>query len=340
MGGQEWRSGGGEAVIVIDDSEDEAPAQAMPRRKGPQPPPGASVAAAAPSLPQDVWSGAIAPLLGFKHVLLLASSSTALQQMLACLFCACCVNTDSSNVRRMLVVAAKHGKTEHLRCLLRCTSTGEAASAQHPHSPDAEELQRLWKRALSRAVWAATLGRHSSVVGLLLENGASANDKNKPGITLVMQAICHHDNASLDVLIRAKANITQMEKGWLPLHVAAQQDNASAVVMLLEAGANVNAVDYDAVTPLLQAIKKRSSRTSSALTGVRSLHDAAEQNLDTVEALIQGGANVNDCRKVSGSWTSPVIKAIEMQVPLHSHHLCVDSACSCTKSMSHNMVHT
>ena len=85
-------------MIVIDDSEDEAPAQAMPRRKGPQPPPGASVAAAAPSLPQDVWSGAIAPLLGFKHVLLLASSSTALQQMLACLFCACCVNTDSSNV--------------------------------------------------------------------------------------------------------------------------------------------------------------------------------------------------------------------------------------------------
>jgi len=127
-----------------------------------------------------------------------------------------------------------------------------------------------------------------------------------------MQAISQHDNDTVDVLLRAKANITEdvSKIGYLPLHVvAAQFDNAVAVIMLLKAGANVNAVGRNKQTPLMEAIKKRSSRTSSAETvlahfakeNVENVHPQekvmqllhVESNLATVKALLQGGANVN-----------------------------------------------
>lgn len=209
-----------------------------------------------------------------------------------------------------------------------------------------------WKRSLSSAVWEATLGRHTSAVSLLLAHGASANAlapweplrpwcRTEDG-TLTMQAISQHDNDTVDVLLRAKANITEdvSKIGYLPLHVAAQFDNAGAVIMLLKAGANVNAVGRNEQTPLMEAIKKRSSRTSSAGTvlahfakeNVENVHPQekfmqslhVERNLATVKALLQGGANVNQgCPMLRNNWgtghgstVSPLMKAIDMQVQL------------------------
>ena len=99
---------------------------------------------------------------------------------------------------------------------------------------------------------------------------------------MTMQAISQHDNDTVDVLLRAKANITEdvSKIGYLPLHVvAAQFDNAVAVIMLLKAGANVNAVGRNKQTPLMEAIKKRSSRTSSAET---VLAHFAKENVENV----------------------------------------------------------
>lgn len=159
---------------------------------------------------------------------------------------------------------------------------------------------------------------------------------------MTMQAISQHDNDTVDVLLRAKANITEdvSKIGYLPLHVAAQFDNAGAVIMLLKAGANVNAVGRNEQTPLMEAIKKRSSRTSSTGTvlahfakeNVENVHPQekfmqslhVERNLATVKALLQGGANVNQgCPMLRNNWgtghgstVSPLMKAIDMQVQL------------------------
>jgi ankyrin repeat protein len=45
-----------------------------------------------------------------------------------------------------------------------------------------------------------------------------------------------------------------------------------------------------------------------------SLYD--KRGFDTVKTLLQGGAKVNEYGKTSGQWASPLIKAIEMQVRL------------------------
>ena len=87
-----------------------------------------------PSISLDVWSGGLAKFLGFRQLLLLASSSKALARLLvphaqsSSVWMTCCANADSSHVRRMLVVAAKHGKTDYLQCLLRLSPAIPPAS--------------------------------------------------------------------------------------------------------------------------------------------------------------------------------------------------------------------
>lgn len=335
------------------------------------------------AFPLDVWSGGIAKYLGFRQLPLLSSSSKGLKQLLlapretdeeSC-WLTCCAYADSSHVRKMLAVAAKHGKTEYLRCLLKFPGAQQTLWDQH------WAQQRLWERALGEAIWKATLGRHTSAVTLLLSNGAMANTlgpsffsssgrymylplelmkrprtvyKVYDGTPLTVEAILQHDHATLDVLLRAKAHINHFGNGVLPLHVAAHHDNDVAVKMLLKAGANVNAVDrgHDRVTPLLYAIKRPPDIYRPAEDNMRSIHD--KRNRDTVKALLQGGANVNQAvrdvtpllyaitqcslydkrgfdtvktllqggakvneyGKTSGQWASPLIKAIEMQVRL------------------------
>ncbi|MEZ4317480.1 MAG: ankyrin repeat domain-containing protein [Myxococcota bacterium] len=96
------------------------------------------------------------------------------------------------------------------------------------------------------------------------------------------------------------------ESGWTPLHHACYRDHVEVVVLLLERGADANAVAVGECVPIHMAATEGSAATIDALaaggadlnipddTGVTALHYAAlPGRLDVVEALIRHGAAVN-----------------------------------------------
>lgn len=125
---------------------------------------------------------------------------------------------------------------------------------------------------------------HSDVAKLLVMNGARIDIVNRYGENAAHMAarkaqdgwigICAVQGISLE----AKAKFT----GHTPLHIAAKENHASTVKVLVETGANINATDNLSWTPLLWA--------------------AAFGNVDAVRMLLELGADPNRKGKV-GSGT-------------------------------------
>lgn len=66
-----------------------------------------------------------------------------------------------------------------------------------------------------------------------------------------MYALTRHNMVAVYALINAKCDLTvKDENGWTPLHWAAQVQDLKGVQILLEFGANPNAVDFEGATPL------------------------------------------------------------------------------------------
>jgi len=88
-----------------------------------------------------------------------------------------------------------------------------------------------------------------------IANGADVNHKWHKldgGYSLMHRAArSAKSNAILKLLIDAKANVHALDaNAWTPLHMAAAWHNGEAITMLRAAGADVNAKSKDGKTPL------------------------------------------------------------------------------------------
>lgn len=127
-------------------------------------------------------------------------------------------------------------------------------------------------------------------------------------MTALMNAILKHDAAAVRQLIAGGADVNQPDAGGdVPLIMAAYQGYSDIVALLLEAGADVTAVDPGMKATALHAasyaghaeVARQLIAAGIAIdqqgpyNGYTALHDAIWQNnVETAEVLIQAGADL------------------------------------------------
>ena len=127
-------------------------------------------------------------------------------------------------------------------------------------------------------------------------------------MTVLMTAINHNDILAVDSLIQKGVNVNELDANQdAPLVIAAYKGYTEIVEKLLEAGADVTAVDPGMKATALHAAAY-AGRTEAArllikykididkqgpFNGYTALHDAIWQNnIETAQVIIEAGANL------------------------------------------------
>jgi uncharacterized protein len=127
-------------------------------------------------------------------------------------------------------------------------------------------------------------------------------------MTALMKAVEHNDAAAVKTLIAQGVDVSELDGGDAPLVMAAYLGHADIVKLLLDAGADITAVDPSMKATALHAAAY-AGRTDAARVliehgididkqgpnnGYTALHDAVWQNnIDTAKVIIGGGANLD-----------------------------------------------
>ena len=128
-------------------------------------------------------------------------------------------------------------------------------------------------------------------------------------MTALMDAVNHNDAAAVKKLIAQGVNVSELDANQdAPLVIAAYKGYTDIVKLLLEAGADVTAVDPGMKATALHAAAYAGRAEAAKLliayhididkqgpyNGYTALHDAIWQsNVETVEVLLNAGANLN-----------------------------------------------
>jgi len=142
----------------------------------------------------------------------------------------------------------------------------------------------------------------------LLQQGVDVNAPQGDGTTAVHWAVYLDDRSTVDLLIRAAANVNvSNELGVTPLFIASSAGSGPMVATLLAAGAKPNSPSGDnEVTPLMAAARSGSVEAVTSLLShgadVNAVEEAhgqsalmwalANRHPDVARVLIEGGASV------------------------------------------------
>lgn len=200
--------------------------------------------------------------------------------------------------------ALERGQWDELKAQL---AKGVDVNAQMPL------LEGATRRQLTLLAFAA-MQRNAEAVRQLLALGADADAADATGTTPLMLAAALNDEATVKVLVEAKARVDRRNKwGQSAALMAAQSGAGEAMAALLAAGADAKAVDEEGNTLLsrvastdlpvaaVQGLLKAGVDPNAAnAEGVTPLMRAAERgDAEKVVALLAAGAKV-DVKDTSG----------------------------------------
>lgn len=130
----------------------------------------------------------------------------------------------------------------------------------------------LLDRAGNSALHLAAAGGHDGVLGVLLRHGRAAGLLDQPngdGLSAIHAAVASGSLPCLLLLLAAGADVNAQERkaGRTALHLAAERDDvALAGCLLLEGDADVDSTTFDGTTPLHIAAGRGSARLVALLT--------------------------------------------------------------------------
>ncbi len=137
-----------------------------------------------------------------------------------------------------------------------------------------------WGVELDNRVVRAAMNGDKPAVRALLEQKADANTPLADGTTALHWAVRADDLETVDMLIRAGANVNATDRyGLTPLSIACSNANAGMVRKLLDGGANANSADPNGETDLMTAAR-------------------TDGGADVVKLLLDRGAAVNARDKI------------------------------------------
>eukprot|EP00871_Galdieria_phlegrea_P006059 jgi/Galph1/940/GphlegSOOS_G5668.1 len=189
---------------------------------------------------------------------------------------------------------------------------------------DSEELQKRDEDGRTLLHWACARTEWNEAVPLLLKAGAKVDTSDESGFTPLhsccsignKEAVCclldhveQTDNSNL--LLRQVINSKTYESHTTPLHCAASKNQPDICKMLLERGAEVNAVDIYGYSPLIRVAQRGNDSCLEVLMscgaevnqrdseGNTALHMACEMGYcRTIELLLSNKAtNVSICNE-------------------------------------------
>lgn len=173
---------------------------------------------------------------------------------------------------------------------------------------------------------AADKGR-TELVELLIEHGASVNEKTQEGWTALAAAAQFGFSSIVDALLKAGADVNAVSNcGWSSLMLASQNGHLSIVERLIEHGAGINIrSNTSKFTALFSAIKnghysicellleKGASISKLPKETFFPLYIAAESGrAEIAELLLKYGANVNE--RTSDNWTCLMIATYNQHI--------------------------
>lgn len=151
----------------------------------------------------------------------------------------------------------------------------------------------------------------------LIHQWASDNTVNLKGCTSLVYAISHGEYEIVDFLIKKGSNVEKKSdfNGHRAIHIAAKHGQAKLIKLLIDTGADINAVDNKGFTALYQAVRMRHADVVKVLldsgadteigptknkvdietTPIFAAVDSgdSENEKDIVKMLVKAGANLN-----------------------------------------------
>lgn len=211
---------------------------------------------------------------------------------------------ESSQDRALaLAEAARNAHVEVVRRLLSCGEYNQAslqdalvAGACCCDEAVLDELITYAAESIENFEWPSVVLCQAAQFGLvnavkkLLEFGASIETAMTLGEMGPLHLAARHGHAEVvEVLLRHKASLTKLSKDYNPLHFASMDGDPTIVKLLLDAGAEVNAVDAE----------KHNALYFACLRG----------NYKAVEILAEAGCDINCVNE--GDWSPLIIAANE-----------------------------
>lgn len=174
-------------------------------------------------------------------------------------------------------------------------------------------------------MWIIQGSRKEDVALWLISKGANVNARTSKGETALHVASEFGRKMVVKALLERKAEVNARRANIIhdqeaPLHIAVEKNNMDIALLLLAAGADINAADSKGITPLIQAIykehlplaemliKKGADVNRRSKSGETALHPATYHgNLAIVKQLLMKGADVN----VEADGYSPIDGAMQ-----------------------------
>jgi len=196
-------------------------------------------------------------------------------------------------------------KVGNLTPLHRAAQSGDLAIAQILVGNGADVNSRGGSGGDMTPILCCVLSKtNPELVNLLLDHGVDPNSVDSLGVTVLMKASQMGKQDVVELLTTKGVEVNKQDRtvlGYAALHYAVAANNAAIVDLLIQKGANVNAVDKDNQTPLKIALSA-SEPSEEARTADKSLGDAVKQAVANavVKRGIDRSAVIATLRKSGG----------------------------------------